>query len=254
MNVLFPIVAGDAGHRSLVRDRDSAILAAANLFSQISNAASASTPTVLRAAMETAFGASDATGAWDWKRPMRPARSRRSCSCANTERRCSVKPRLRLRGFPCWPRSRGCCRRTPAAPRRAQSFQQFSTPMPLGLAALTAAAITPDDRVLEPSAGTGLLAILAAERRRFADPQRTGRDPRRSSGQLFPAFAVTRFDARPDRRSSRAPVPSLRRADEPAILGHGAMSAAASPTPPTAILPRRWTVLPRRAVGHDHRR
>src|SRR3546814_10477178 len=43
----------------------------------------------------------------------------------------------------------------------SQSLQQFSTPLPLGVAALTAAGITPADRVLEPSAGTGLLAILA---------------------------------------------------------------------------------------------
>src|SRR3546814_2097064 len=46
----------------------------------------------------------------------------------------------------------------------SQSLQQFSTPLPLGVAALTAAGITPADRVLEPSAGTGLLAILAVIR------------------------------------------------------------------------------------------
>ena len=43
----------------------------------------------------------------------------------------------------------------------SQALQQFSTPITLGLAASTAAAITPADLVLEPSAGTGLLAILA---------------------------------------------------------------------------------------------
>jgi hypothetical protein len=43
----------------------------------------------------------------------------------------------------------------------SQALQQFSTPIALGLAASTAAAITVADRVLEPSAGTGLLAILA---------------------------------------------------------------------------------------------
>ena len=63
----------------------------------------------------------------------------------------------------------------PAHTRRSeesQALQQFSTPLPLGLAALTAAAITPADRVLEPSAGTGLLAILAAttERARYLEP------------------------------------------------------------------------------------
>ena len=43
----------------------------------------------------------------------------------------------------------------------SQALQQFSTPITLGVAASTAAAITPADLVLEPSAGTGLLAILA---------------------------------------------------------------------------------------------
>ena len=77
----------------------------------------------------------------------------------------------------------------------SQNFQQFSTPVPLGLAALTAAAITPDDRVLEPSAGTGLLAILAQTiggsliLNELADTRAD------LLAQLFPAFAVTRFDA-----------------------------------------------------------
>ena len=43
----------------------------------------------------------------------------------------------------------------------SQALQQFSTPIALGFAAATAAAITPADLVLEPSAGTGLLAIFA---------------------------------------------------------------------------------------------
>ena len=43
----------------------------------------------------------------------------------------------------------------------SETFQQFSTPIPLGLAASIAAAITSADTVLEPSAGTGLLAIFA---------------------------------------------------------------------------------------------
>ncbi len=49
--------------------------------------------------------------------PTRHARSRRSCSCANTERRCSAKPRLRPRVFQSSPRSSTYCRRTRAAPR-----------------------------------------------------------------------------------------------------------------------------------------
>jgi hypothetical protein len=48
--------------------------------------------------------------------------------------------------------------------------------------------------VLEPSAGTGLLAILA-EIAAHAHPQRAGRHPRRSARLSFPATPVTRFDA-----------------------------------------------------------
>ena len=40
-------------------------------------------------------------------------------------------------------------------------LQQFSTPLPLAYAALRAAAIRPGDVVLEPSAGTGMLAVMA---------------------------------------------------------------------------------------------
>jgi hypothetical protein len=44
---------------------------------------------------------------------------------------------------------------------KMERFQQSSTPLPIGLAALAAAQITPRDLVLELSAGTGLLATLA---------------------------------------------------------------------------------------------
>ena len=43
----------------------------------------------------------------------------------------------------------------------SQALQQFSTPLPLGFVASVAAGLTPTDVVLEPSAGTGLLAIFA---------------------------------------------------------------------------------------------
>src|SRR5690606_8291422 len=70
-----------------------------------------------------------------------------------------------------------------------------STPLPMGLAALAAAQITPCDLVLEPSAGTGLLAILAEiaggslALNELAD---TRADLLRL---LFPERRVTTFDA-----------------------------------------------------------
>ena len=86
----------------------------------------------------------------------------------------------------------------PTHTRRSEEmerFQQFSTPLPMGLAALAAAQITPRDLVLEPSAGTGLLAILAEiaggslALNELAD---TRADLLRL---LFPGRSVTRFDA-----------------------------------------------------------
>src|SRR5258708_22175801 len=41
------------------------------------------------------------------------------------------------------------------------ALDQFSTPPQLGALAVLAAQVRPGDQVLEPSAGTGLLAILA---------------------------------------------------------------------------------------------
>ena len=44
---------------------------------------------------------------------------------------------------------------------RQVRLQQFSTPLPLAYAELQAAAVRPGDTVLEPSAGTGMLAVMA---------------------------------------------------------------------------------------------
>ena len=92
------------------------------------------------------------------KRPMTPARRDR-IFLRKYGARFSAKPGLRQRAFP-------RCRKSPTSAdaygrsTESQTFQQFSTPIPLGLVAAHAGAITPADRVLEPSAGTGLLAIL----------------------------------------------------------------------------------------------
>ncbi len=151
---------------------------------------------ILRAAMETAFGASDASGAWDWKQAYD------ACEVATVlflrkygERlfRKNLTPNARLMVI------KKIAALLPTQTRRSQEsqkLQQFSTPITLGLAALTAAAITPHDVVLEPSAGTGLLAILAqmtgAGGLILNELAETRADLLR---QLFPRGDVTRFDA-----------------------------------------------------------
>jgi hypothetical protein len=111
--------------------------------------------------METAFGASDAEGAWAWKEAYEA---------------CEVAQLLFLRKFGRAMQARATSPGTllamlekiasllPSHTRRtpeSNALQQFSTPITLGHVASVAANLTPADIVLEPSAGTGLLAIFA---------------------------------------------------------------------------------------------
>ena len=72
---------------------------------------------------------------------------------------------------------------------------EFSTPLPMGLAALAAAQITPRDLVLEPSAGTGLLAILAEIAGGSLALNELADTRAYLLRHLFPGRPVTAFDA-----------------------------------------------------------
>lgn len=150
---------------------------------------------ILRRAMETAFGASDASGAWNWKTAYE------ACEVATVLFlrkygkalfRKAVSPAARLAVLA------KLVALLPTQTRRSeesQAMQQFSTPVPLGLAALTAAAITPIDRVLEPSAGTGLLAILAEIAGASPIVNELAETRADLLASLFQVIAVTRCDA-----------------------------------------------------------
>ena len=221
-----------------------AILAAANLLLPHIERGQRVDAATLRAAMETAFGTSDATGAWDWKlayeacevatvlflRKYGKALFRKAASPAA---RASVL--AKIAGL------------LPTQTRRSeesQNFQQFSTPLPLGLAALSAVAITPDDVVLEPSAGTGLLAMLAhtAGGSLILNELTETRADLLSS--LFPALSVTRFDAAQiDDHLAPDAIPSVVLMNPPfSVMAN--VSGRVMPMPLTGMSPRRWPVLP----------
>jgi hypothetical protein len=109
---------------------------------------------ILRVAMESGFGASDVTGGWDWKAAYD------ACEAATVLFLRKFGPALRARAtspaamLPMLARIAGLLPTHTRRSEESQAFQQFSTPIPLGLAACTAAAVTSADRVLEPSAGT----------------------------------------------------------------------------------------------------
>ena len=220
-----------------------AILAAANLLLPHLERGQRVEAAILRDAMEAAFGASDTTGAWDWKLAYE------ACEVATvlflrkdgkTLFRKAASPVSRLVPLA---KIAGLLPTQTRRSEESQSFQQFSTPLPLGLAALTAAAITPDDLVLEPSAGTGLMAILAQAAGGSLILNELADTRADLLGQLFPAFPVTPFDAAQiDDHLVPDVVPSVVLMNPPFSVM--ADVAGASLMRPTAMLPRHWPVLP----------
>lgn len=187
-----------------------AILAAANLILPHLERGQRVNTADLRSAMESAFGASDASGAWDWKLAYE------ACEVATVLfLRKYGKALFRKAGSPVsrlgpLAKIAGLLPTQTRRSEESQSFQQFSTPLPLGLAALAAAGVTPDDVVLEPSAGTGLMAILAQTAGGSLILNELAETRADLLSSLFPAFPVTRFDAAQiDDHLTPAAVPSV---------------------------------------------
>ena len=115
--------------------------------------------------MTAAFGASDADGAWLWKDSYEAAEAALVLFLQHYGR----AMRREAGAGPGGPAAMLRMLETlaalePSHTRRSEQqlkYQQFSTPLPLAYAALQAAAIRPGDVVLEPSAGTGMLAVMA---------------------------------------------------------------------------------------------
>jgi hypothetical protein len=153
------------------------------------------TAAALRAAMDTACGGSDADGAWIWRDGYE------ACEAAQVLFLRKYGPSMRRQAT------------TPAAllamlarvaavlptqTRRSedsQAFQQFSTPIELGFVAAHAAGIVAGDHVLEPSAGTGLLAMFAESGGTSVALNELADVRAELLAHLFPAVAVTRHDA-----------------------------------------------------------
>ena len=153
-----PSVADTTG----VRPKPAALLAAATALLPSLEAGRTLDAKTLREAMSAAFGANDTQGAWVWKDAYEAAEAALVLFIQRYGR-------LMRREAGAGPGSAAAMLETlaalePSQTRRSEeqlALQQFSTPLPLAYAALQAAAIRPGDIVLEPSAGTGLLAVMA---------------------------------------------------------------------------------------------
>ena len=147
------------------RSTPTALLAAARTLLPVLEAGRALDARTLRDAITAAFGASDADGAWLWKDSYEAAEA----ALVLFLQRYGRAMRREAGAGPGGPAAMLRMLETlaalePSQTRRSEEqlkYQQFSTPLPLAYAALQAAMVRPGDVVLEPSAGTGMLAVMA---------------------------------------------------------------------------------------------
>lgn len=173
--------------------RAQALLAAARSLLPALEAGRAIDATLLHSAMTDAFGASDSEGAWDWK---------------SAYDACEAAEILFLRRYGqaivgrAAPNALALIERIaalmPTHTRRSetsQALQQFSTPPGLAFVASVAASIHPGDHVLEPSAGTGMLAVHAPLARAGLTLNELGETRAEMLRLLFPDVPVSGHDA-----------------------------------------------------------
>ena len=142
-----------------------ALFTAAKTLLPVLEAGRALDASTLRDAMTRAFGATDARGGWVWKDAYEAAEA----TVVLFIRRHGRAMRRHAGAGPDGPSAmlrmlEAVAALEPSHTKRSEEqvrLQQFSTPLPLAYAALQAAAIRPGDMVLEPSAGTGMLAVMA---------------------------------------------------------------------------------------------
>ena len=118
------------------------------------------TNTLVSCLMAESFGGSDAEGNWLWKDAYEALEiaqilliQQQGKELLNQSNHLAILQEIEQIHRLC-----------PTQTKRSETslqLQQFSTPLPLGYIAKVAAQITPDDLVLEPSAGTGILAAFA---------------------------------------------------------------------------------------------
>ena len=181
-----------------------ALFAAARTLLPVLEAGQPMDAATLRDAMTEAFGASDAGGGWVWKDAYEAAEA----AAVMFLQRYGLGMRHDAGAGPDGQRRmlamlEAVAALEPSHTRRSEEqvrLQQFSTPLPLAWAALQAASIGPRDTVLEPSAGTGMLAVMAEcalgkDADRSLHLNEYARTRARLLTRLFPQAVVTAFNA-----------------------------------------------------------
>lgn len=149
----------------------------------------------LRTIMTESFGGSDAQGFWVWKQAYEALEAAQilfvqkfgpAILSRSTSQRDALAMMKRIAGL------------VPTHTRRStesRALQQLSTPLPLAFVTAHAAAIASSDLVLEPSAGTGLLAVHAEIARASLALNELAATRADLLGLLFPRIRISRHDA-----------------------------------------------------------
>ncbi|MEZ0000718.1 strawberry notch-like NTP hydrolase domain-containing protein [Sinorhizobium fredii] len=114
----------------------------------------------LRAILTDTFGGSDAEGFWAWKDAYEATEVAQVLFLRKFGAAISARTNVPKAALAMLTKVASLIPTHTRRSEESQQLQQFSTPLPLGLIAAHAAGLKADDTVLEPSAGTGLMAIF----------------------------------------------------------------------------------------------
>jgi hypothetical protein len=190
MNALLPLFGA-----SDMSDRAANILAAARALAPHLNRSRTLDRRLISGVMTTSFGGSDAEGAWLWKDAYDAVEA---ALVLQIRRLASQIGRLEDAPAEIAALLQAITDLAPTQTRRSEeqvALDQFSTPPALAAVLVAAAQIRPGDKVLEPSAGTGLLAVVAEACGANLDLNELA--PHRAAllDGLFPQTSRTRHDA-----------------------------------------------------------
>lgn len=191
MNLALPLFAAAPA----ADDRSANLLAAARALSPHLARGRALERRSVSAVLTTAFGGTDAEGAWDWRDAYEAIEA---AMVLQVRRLAAHVGRLEDAPAEIVAALAGLSDQGLTHTRRSEqqlAMDQFSTPAPLAALVALAAQIRPGDRVLEPSAGVGMMAAVAEACGGTLALNELGERRAGLLDGLFAGAARTRFDA-----------------------------------------------------------
>jgi protein-L-isoaspartate O-methyltransferase len=150
----------------------------------------------VKTAMDFAFNGSDTSGAWIWKDAYDACEVATVMSLKKLQHQFA---RLEERPHVLVDQLVSLTKLSLTHSRRSEEqtrLDQFSTPAPIAALAVLAAQVRPTDKVLEPSAGTGLIAVLAEACGASLVLNELAETRNAVLKSLFPAASLTKVDGK----------------------------------------------------------